>query len=127
MPLRKPTVRSNLDFATVQRRRSLKTFAARNKEANRVLSKVFRRIGGRANYDEDGTKFRLDFSSLDLEQLPVELFEDEFLYEKCENHLVELNVSDNNLKSLDFEIGDFPSLKILDCSKNRSVFYSTLI
>lgn len=119
MPLRKATTRPNLDFATIQRRRNLKTSSGRNKEGDRVLNKVLKRMGGRVLYHDDGKNFSLDFSFLNLETLPCELFEDEFLYEKCEKYLVGLDVSNNNLKSLDAEIGDFLFLKTLDCSKNR--------
>ena len=119
MPLRQPSTRTYFDYATVQRRRNLKTASGRNKEADRILRQVLKRTGGRLIEHAQGRNFGLDFSALELEKLPVELFEDEFLYEKCEKYLLELNVSQNNLKFLDAEVGDFVNLKFLDCSKNR--------
>ena len=119
MPLRKATNRPNFDFATAQRRRNLKSSAGRIREADRILNQVFKRIGGKIITFDDGKLFGLDFSSLKLNSLPNELFEDEFLFEKCEKYLIELNVSNNELKSLDLEIGDFLHLRTLNCSNNR--------
>lgn len=46
MPPRKPTVKRTFDFATIQRRRNLKTPRARDREATRVLNKVLKETGG---------------------------------------------------------------------------------
>ena len=119
MPLRQPSARPHFDYATIQRRRNLKTPSGRKKEADRILRQVLKRTGGKVTSFDDGKNFGLDFSSLGLETLPNELFEDEFLHENCEKYLVELNVSENNLKSLDSEISDFIHLKTLDCSRNK--------
>ena len=119
MPLRPPSTRPNFDYATTQRRRNLKTPSSRNKEAERILNLVLRRNGGKIFDVGEGKSFGLDFCGLGLANLPCELFEDEFLHEKCEKYLVALNVAGNNLKSLDVEIGDFANLKSLDCSKNK--------
>ena len=118
MPLRKPTVRPNFSFATASRRRRLKTLKGREKEASRILSIVLRRVGGSfQNLPND--KFSLNLSNLGLTELPDELFEDEFLYEKCVNQLVELDISKNCLRSLDKELGDFISLNQLFVASNR--------
>lgn len=118
MPLRKPTVRQNFSFATASRRRRLKTPKGREKEASRILNIVLRRVGG-SFQNLPGGKFSLDLSNLELTDIPVELFEDEFLYEKCVNQLVELDLSKNSLRSLDKEIGDFSCLKHLVAASNR--------
>ena len=118
MPPRKNTVRPNFDFATMQRRRKLKSEKSRDKEADRILRLVLKRTGG-IRIDGENRTFSLKFSGLQLESLPIEIFEDEFLYEKCERFLVGLDLSANNLKFLDKELGDFGQLKTLDCSKNR--------
>lgn len=123
MVVRKATVNRKLDFYTVQRRRNLKSEKSRNNEADRILRQVLKRVGGEvvkidAETDED-LKFGLDLSNLDLKSLPYELFEDEFLNEKCEKYLHFLNVKDNSITLLDKEIGDFVNLVSIDCANNR--------
>lgn len=63
--------------------------------------------------------FGLTFADCGLTSLPAEIFEDEFLYEKCEQQLASLDVSGNNITRLDAEIGDFVKLRYLNCTKNR--------
>jgi len=120
MPLREPSIRPKFDFAAVKRRRGLKTPKSRDKEAEKILQQVLVSTGGSKDA-RDGQDFALDFSSLGLESLPVEFFEDEFLYEKCVQFLVAIDLSDNSLKYIDSEIGDFERIKRLDLSKNRQV------
>lgn len=53
------------------------------------------------------------------------MFEDEFLYEKCEQYLSSLDVSENSLTQLDSEIGDFKEMRYLNCAKNKWVHLLT--
>ena len=116
MPLRKATKKHS--FADQQYRRSIKTPAAKNKEAKKILINLVKSLGGSVIYLEN-RQFKLNLSFLDLTSLPVELFEDEFVYKYCITYLVGIEASNNKLEVLDDEIGDFINLVTLDFSKNR--------
>ena len=104
--------------ADSERRRHIKTESARLRESLRTLRALLHLVGGSCSLQE-GHDFKLVLTGLRLERLPVEFFEDDFLYHHCVAHLVGIDASGNQLKELDEEIGDFENLISLNFSKNK--------